>query len=365
VSRANDIVDVLLEGEDTTDLEAFVRGAGVVSPGRTVANAWEQARQRKAEGPIRYTDRVSARYFYASDVRWGNGHYDARSDVVKGATYVSVEAALPEYVCDAWATFRGKKMLVKKRVTTDVQFQNVEAAVDQLYEWLTREFQKWDDLAWIRRAFRRLPDETVVAVFSEMKKIFTGFDLYGLAYYEGYGEARSTISASKAAKIRAWLQARLPQLGITEGVEEIDMEKFLRDAQVAILPEDFKWDERMDRFGRWSTGNIRVAVYYKRLLYKGQPVYIGSVMGCHDYNTTGHSGIVHYYADPPKRTWSHIPVDKKGVPHPRKAQQRQNYGYGAVHMNTPQGSSSFSSLFDASRWLLRLLRVQHPLRQAP
>jgi hypothetical protein len=136
---------------------------------------------------------------------------------------------------------------------------------------------------------------------------------------------------------------------------DIDMDRFARDAGITVSMDDFVIDSHPDRFGRWSTGNTNYAVYYKHLKIKGKPVYLGSVMGCHDYNRTGHAGAVSFHITVPSRRWEYNPQDNQGRYVLKKPKQRTNYGWGAVHMNKPE-QFSFDSLFDACVYLLSLLR---------
>jgi len=146
---------------------------------------------------------------------------------------------------------------------------------------------------------------------------------------------------------------------------EIDMDKFLRDAGVTVQPDDFIMDGRQQRCMGYSNGNYTYSISYKRLLHKGRPVYLGSVLGYHDYNRTGHPGIVGYYVDVPRRSWTYDPRDKQGRRVFKFPKLRGNHGYGAVHMDAPEGGANhFTSLFEACKYLLSLLRIQHPLKPA-
>jgi len=147
----------------------------------------------------------------------------------------------------------------------------------------------------------------------------------------------------------------------------IDMDKFLRDAGVTVTMDDFIVDSHPDRFvGRWSTGNCNYTIKYKRLLYKGQPVFLGTVRGCHDYNRTQGTALVHFYARPPKTEREYHPMNHRTGERYKRAKIRIQRGYGGVHFNAPgpDDRSSFDNLFDACKWLLSLLKIQAPLKQA-
>lgn len=148
--------------------------------------------------------------------------------------------------------------------------------------------------------------------------------------------------------------------------ETMDFESFLKRAGVIVTMDDFIWTNHDVRFGRWSTGNHRYDVYYKRLLYKGKPVYLGSVTGCHDYNRTGSTSAAHFYVSVPSRKWEYNPKNRKtGKPVLRNPRMRKNYGYGNVHFKDP-GSEwcEVDGLFDGCKYLLSLLKVQSPLKPA-
>lgn len=190
---------------------------------------------------------------------------------------------------------------------------------------------------------------------------------------EAFVRGAGVMSPPKAAKMRDWLQARL-HLGIRESEEPapepmnmgIDMDKFLRDAGVTVTMDDFICDGSPDRFGRWSNGNYTWSVRYKRLLYKGKPVFLGLVTGCHDYNRTQSTALVHFYAKPPTTIRDYHPMNIRTGERYKRAKQRTQRGYGAVHFNPPKSgeSSSFDALFPACKWLLSLLKIQAPLKQA-
>lgn len=144
----------------------------------------------------------------------------------------------------------------------------------------------------------------------------------------------------------------------------IDMATFLRDSGVTLTRDDFVATGSPDKFGRWSTGNYNWSIYYKHILYRGKPVYLGSVFGAHDYNRTQRTDIVNYWATPPSKKWDYNPLNRiTGKPTLKNSKQRVRYGYGNVHMNAPESDKAyFDNLFGACKYLLSLLRVQSPLR---
>lgn len=136
-----------------------------------------------------------------------------------------------------------------------------------------------------------------------------------------------------------------------------EIDQLLKASGVTVTPQDFQIDSRQIGWPGGWTGNYTHSVFYKPIHYRGKPVYIGSITGTHDYNRTGHAGLVNYWAEPPRRTWGYNPKNlRTGKPIYKSPKMRHNFGYGNVHMNAPEGSNHFDNLFDACKWLLRLLK---------
>lgn len=352
----NDIVDILLEDEGE-DLDAFIASAGVLSPGVELAQSFASLKSAVQDLAAQGKDVASAKgWFYTPTVRFGDGRYEVHANVFTQKAQVIVNATLPPDVKSSFNIYDGMQSVEFRRsVATDLNPENIRAAADKLYEWTTAQMQKWKDLAYIRRMARKVPSE----VNYEFRQTFP--NLKAMAGFEHNGYAKSPVTNREAARMAAWMRARAAQ--IKEGIEEINLDEFLRDAGVTVEPEDFIMDgHRIGYPGAW-TGNYTYYIHYKRILHKGKPVYLGSITACHDYNRTGHGGHVFFYVNVPTRRWTYDPRDKQGRRVYKYPQSRQNYGYGAVHMNPPASShTSVGSLFDGAKLLLSLLKIQPPLK---
>ena len=376
MSQANNIVDILLE-DGGTDLEAFVRGAGILTPGVSVARNYVEA---KAEKQNRQSlggrvNRGAQAWFYTKDVKFGPGNYRVHGNTETNKTYCRCTVNLPDVVKQTFGIYRtgvgAAPLQIRNTVSVAPDAESVRDGIDKLYRWATTQLRKWDDLVFLRRTFKRIAQHDLAGTVDlEFRQ---KFKVVPMAELESNGYAKSTILPKVAQQMRAWLQARLQQLGIHESEEPqpdqynmgIDMEKFVRDAGVSVTMDDFVVNSSMDRFGRWSTGNVTWSVSYKRLLYKGKPVFLGLVHGAHDYNRTGHAGIVSYYAVPPSTTKDYFPVNKRTGERYKRAKQRTYAGYGAVRFASKEaGKGHYDNLFDCCKYLLSLLKVQYPLKHA-
>lgn len=360
------IVDILLE-DGGDDLEAFVKGSGVLTPGASVAERWQAAYQQKqAELANPNPNQGGKDWFYTEGLRYGDGEYAVHTSLPKQAAYCQVTATLPKHIQNSFNIYDQMQTAeFRRNIRVPMDAESVRKGIDRLYAWTIKEMQKWADLAYCRRMFKKLAPNTGKQVGNEFRSVFK--DHRAFAGYENNGYVKSSVPNKVAAQMAAWMRARVAQLGIRESEEPglgIDMDKFLRDAGVTVQPDDFIMDGRqIGAPGMW-TGNYRYSIYYKRLLHKGRPVYLGSITGCHDYNRTGHAGLVHYYVDVPRRTWKYDPRDSKGRRIYKEPKFRSNFGHGAVHMNPPPQSTSVGSLFEGAKLLLSLLKIQHPLKQA-
>lgn len=368
MTEAQSIVDILLEGE-ADDMDAFVQGSGVLTPGTQVAERWQAALKQK-EGeladPEFYRNRGGKDWFYTEGLRYGDGYYEVHTNYPKGKAQCNVTVTLPKHVQQSFNIYDQMQTVeFRRKIMVPMDAESVRRGIDRLYAWTQKEMQKWNDLAYCRRIFKKLAPDTGKQVGSEFRSVFK--DHRGMAGFEHNGYAKSTVPNAVAAKMAAWMRARVAQLGIRESEDmgEIDMEKFVRDAGVTVEPDDFVMDSHQIGFPGGMTGNYRYYISYRRLLHKGRPVFLGTITGCHDYNRTGHAGLVHYYVDVPRRTWKYDPRDRQGRRIYKDPKFRSNYGHGAVHMNPPpQGGTSVKSLFDGCKLLLSLLKIQHPLKQA-
>lgn len=472
---ARDIVDILLEGDDG-DLSSFVKGAGVLGPGAALAQVFAE---RKAEALAQLQQgapQISAKgWFYTPAVKFGDGRYEVHANALTQKAFVGVYATIPKHIQNAFNIYSGMDTLeIRKRMTTDLEPENISVTADKLYAWVTRQMQKWKDLAYLRNISKKVSP----AVIAEFRRAFP--KLRGMAGWEANGYAKSDVTNNEAAKMAAWMRARVAQLGIAEssdiedfvrssrvaitpqdfrfrrtrdddvqeyevyvrdfrdatsdnrersigevnrwkadaGLEkpwkvvggaemphgyplypmdfdtpdwnlnfktkedaayylwslrkrpvsestsEEDMDTFLRDAGVTVTPDDFLIDSRSQRTMGYSNGNTEYYVSYKRLLYKGKPVYLGRVVGYHDYNRTGHSGHVGFYVDVPTTTKAHYPINKRTGERYKRAHYRTYQGYGAVRFGQKEPGTEIKSLFDACKYLLSLLKVQHPLKHA-
>lgn len=476
------IVDILLEGDGDNDLDAFIKGSGILSPGIQVAKAFEAALADKQAAVANggEVNQSAKDWFYTPAVKFGPGRYEVHTNIAKGRAFVRVEVTLPPQIHKAFDIYSGMQGAdFRKQIAVPMEPEAVRQAADKLYAWATAQLQKWSDLAYIRRAYKKLSPETGKQIGNEFRSVFTTHRSF--AGWEHNGYIKSPVSNSEAARMAAWMRARVAQLGVklesfdpeefvrssgvapeasdfrfisaesepgdinfdvytnlardpwnpehpmhigeivkhkaleadwgiaggaafgpatsvphfstpdwgrrfaskeaaafylwslrrfTVGESEepglgIDFDKFLRDAGVTVTMDDFVVDGKPQRTMGYSNGNYDYYISYKRLLYKGKPVYLGHAMGYHDYNRTGHSGTVGYYVDVPTRTWKYDPRDKQGRRIYKDPKFRTNHGYGQVYMNAPKtGETHFTSLFDCCKYLLSLLKIQHPLKQA-
>ncbi|MGV0949329.1 MAG: hypothetical protein ACOYB3_01560 [Azonexus sp.] len=378
MDSASKIVDILLEADDAdTDMEAFVRGAGVMSPGLAVSKAFESAKAEKTKLIQNSALRSGGAWFYTPEIRFGTGKYHVNSNIASLKTYCRCEVSLPDEVKQTFGLFSAfgpHPIQIRNTVSVPSDPEAVRDGIDKLYRWATQQLQKWDDLVFIRQTFKRIKEHDLAgSVGLEFRQ---KFNPGAMAEWEYVGYAKSSIPTPKAAKMRAWLQARLQQLGIHESEEPaptqepeqmnlgIDMDKFLRDAGVTVSMDDFVIRSSPQRCMGYSNGNTDYYVSYKRLLYKGKPVYLGRICGYHDYNRTGHSGHAGYFVDVPTTMKAHYPMNKRTGQRYKRAKYRTYQGYGAVRFNKQETGKQIESLFDGCKYLLSLLKIQHPLKQA-
>lgn len=150
--------------------------------------------------------------------------------------------------------------------------------------------------------------------------------------------------------------------------EESDPEDIIRRSGITAQPDDFAVEIRqIGAPGMW-TGNYYYHISYKPILYRGKPLYLGTVIGSHDYNRTGSPHVVNYHVSSvPSWQQAHTGL-KRGVdkPSPFKGgpKYRKYHGHrGYVSMKAPE-YQNFNNLFDAEKYLLSLLKHNANLRYA-
>lgn len=378
---ASDIVDVLTENAEN-DLDSFVRGSGVLTPGLQVAKAFKERKEEAYRMLKQGAPNISSKvWFYVPAIKFGRCGYEVEYNIKTLRAYITARLDIPSNIRKTFDIYSNVLELeARNNIISDLDPENVRRAVDRLFSWSNRELKKWGDLAYISRTISK----SSLDVLTEFQLQFPNFRLGDLASFDKLGNALSYFTDEEASTMAAWLRARAAQLGtnevntneeavcglcglrnkLVEESTEQEMDAFLVNSGVVVRPEDFVMDgHQIGSPGMW-TGNYRYSIYYKRLLHKGKPVYLGSVMACHDYNRTGHAGAVNFYADVPTRTRIRDPRDRHGKRMYKNPIVRTSYGHGAVHMKNPGNSTHFSSLFDAAKFLLSLIKVQHPLKTA-
>ena len=141
---------------------------------------------------------------------------------------------------------------------------------------------------------------------------------------------------------------------------EITPAELIRQSSIGVDMSDFYIDQRQDRFGNWPTGNTLFSISYKPIQVKGRPLYLGSVLGTHDYNNTGRTDLTNYYIQSVpswQREYTGYQKGRTGKPLFKHPQYRKYYGHrGIVSMDKPE-ETSFTNLFDAAKYLLSLVRI--------
>jgi len=302
--------------------------------------------------------RATGETYLREDYRVGN--YQVQLDFNGERNWVKIDVwalGFPDWVYNFfWAENRAEFHKKTTRRSDSISAENpavVMARVNSLHRKSQNDYAKTMILADLRKQVvhlkdsGRVPEETIKEWNMQAKEqgLFGPHGLLGM-------------NMKQVKILRAWFDAKVDSLapkkrqealaGSIVGVLLDDEEPEEDEGEFTVSPaeltraiglnyadDEFIFDERQDRFaGRWPTGTWSMSVHWKKLLRKGQPVYLGSIRRVerpynNQYSPVAHEGM--WYIDSvPTKTRAFTPRGARMKPGAETKHYKTHGGYGAV-----------------------------------